>query len=83
MSIARLFSAALTAAALLLSPLGNEAKGATRWISLGPVNLQPSEFAKLAWIVALGEHLGREVRLVPLRGARRVFGFNGKVMGGL
>jgi urease subunit beta len=25
----------------------------------------------------------REVRLVPLRGARRVFGFNGKVMGGL
>lgn len=25
----------------------------------------------------------REVRLVPLRGLRRVFGFNGKVMGGL
>ena len=25
----------------------------------------------------------REVRLVPLRGARRVFGFNAKVMGGL
>ncbi|MBA2321841.1 MAG: putative lipid II flippase FtsW [Deltaproteobacteria bacterium] len=45
--------------ALVLSPLGNEAKGATRWISLGPVNLQPSEFAKLAWIIALGEHLGR------------------------
>jgi cell division protein FtsW len=45
--------------ALVLSPLGNEAKGATRWISLGPINLQPSEFAKLAWILALGEHLGR------------------------
>jgi urease subunit beta len=25
----------------------------------------------------------REVRLVPLQGARRVFGFNAKVMGGL
>ncbi len=51
--------AAVFGLALVLSPLGNEAKGATRWISLGPVNLQPSEFAKLAWILALGEHLGR------------------------
>jgi len=54
-----LLVAAVVGLALVLSPLGNEAKGATRWISVGPVNLQPSEFAKLAWIIALGEHLGR------------------------
>jgi cell division protein FtsW len=42
---------------LVLSPLGNEAKGATRWFTVGPINVQPSEFAKLAWIVMLSQYL--------------------------
>lgn len=42
---------------LVLSPLGHEAKGASRWIHLGPINLQPSEFAKPAVIVVLAHYL--------------------------
>jgi len=42
---------------LVMSPLGYSANGATRWISLGPVNLQPSEFAKLATIVIMAHYL--------------------------
>ncbi|OON99631.1 MAG: cell division protein [Epulopiscium sp. Nele67-Bin004] len=30
---------------------GNDAKGATRWISIGPVQIQPSEFAKITMIL--------------------------------
>jgi len=36
---------------LALPFLGYEVKGATRWIRLGPLGLQPSEFAKPAFIV--------------------------------
>ncbi|MHB8868758.1 MAG: putative lipid II flippase FtsW [Thermoleophilia bacterium] len=36
--------------------IGREAGGATRWLDLGPLPLQPSEVAKLA-IVMLGAHL--------------------------
>lgn len=33
--------------------LGIEIKGATRWLDLGPFNVQPSEFAKIALAVAI------------------------------
>lgn len=36
---------------LLLPFIGNEVKGASRWISFGPFSLQPSEFAKPGLIV--------------------------------
>lgn len=60
----------LTAATLFLSP---EVKGATRWLYLGPLSLQPSEFLKptfavvTAWMFAIqrqGSHLrpGPEVQ---------------------
>lgn len=42
---------------LVMTPLGHSAKGATRWISLGPINIQPSELAKLALIVILADYL--------------------------
>jgi cell division protein FtsW len=42
---------------LVLSPLGVERNGAQRWIELGPVALQPSEFAKLAVIVYIAAWL--------------------------
>ena len=35
----------------LLPFIGHEVKGATRWIRIGPFGLQPSEFAKPAFIV--------------------------------
>jgi len=36
---------------LMLPFIGHEVKGATRWIRIGPFGLQPSEFAKPAFIV--------------------------------
>jgi rod shape determining protein RodA len=39
--------------------LGNSAKGAQRWISIGGFNMQPSEFAKVGLIVTLAAILHR------------------------
>ncbi len=36
---------------LVLPFIGYEVKGATRWVKIGPLSLQPSEFAKPAFIV--------------------------------
>lgn len=44
---------------LLLVLLFDPVYGARRWISLGPIRLQPSEFAKIATISALGNFLSR------------------------
>lgn len=41
----------------VMSPLGHSAKGAARWIKLGPLNLQPSEFAKVALVLVLSAYL--------------------------
>lgn len=39
---------------------GREALGAQRWLSLGPIDLQPSELAKLLLILTLAAHLSRK-----------------------
>jgi rod shape determining protein RodA len=41
----------------VLTPLGDVRKGASRWISLGSFQAQPSELAKIAVIVTLGAFL--------------------------
>ena len=44
--------------------LGHSALGAQRWIQLGPITLQPSEFAKLIMIISLAHLLdSREERM--------------------
>ncbi|MGE5528622.1 MAG: rod shape-determining protein RodA [Patescibacteria group bacterium] len=43
--------------------LGKEVNGARSWLSFGPFNLQPSEFAKVAVIVTLAGHLSRKESL--------------------
>lgn len=44
---------------------GSSSKGAQRWISFGSVNLQPSEFAKLAVALVLAKLFGENRRAVP------------------
>ncbi|MFQ5668302.1 MAG: rod shape-determining protein RodA, partial [Candidatus Binatia bacterium] len=46
---------------LMTSVLGSAGGGARRWIVLGPVSLQTSEFAKLAVVIALARYLHRNV----------------------
>lgn len=45
-------------ALLLLFFIGSERYGAKRWIALGPVSLQPSEFVKISVILALAAFMG-------------------------
>ncbi|NQW26257.1 MAG: FtsW/RodA/SpoVE family cell cycle protein, partial [Cryomorphaceae bacterium] len=42
--------------------------GARRWIDLGPFSLQPSEFSKLAFILAMANFLSRPLDELKLRG---------------
>lgn len=46
---------------------GQSALGAQRWIQLGPFQLQPSEFAKVAIIVGLANHLDNKKSLTRWR----------------
>jgi rod shape determining protein RodA len=55
----------LAALALVVSALGEEVRGTQAWFQIGPVQLQPAEFAKVAVILAVAAVLaGREP---PLR----------------
>jgi rod shape determining protein RodA len=44
---------------LVISPLGHEAKGAQRWIALGPFSFQASEFAKILLIITFADFLAK------------------------
>jgi rod shape determining protein RodA len=48
---------------------GVERNGARRWFDFGPFSIQPGEFAKLAVIVALAQHLSRPPEELRRRGA--------------
>ncbi len=57
---------------LILVPVaGSISGGSRRWISLGPVSLQPSELAKLALVIALARYLHPRLgeQSLPLRAA--------------
>jgi len=49
---------------VLVPGIGTSSYGAVRWIRLGPVQLQPSEIAKLAIILYLADWLARRGRMV-------------------
>lgn len=45
---------------VLVKIFGLEVGGATRWFRLGPLSIQPSEFAQLALVVYLADYLARK-----------------------
>ena len=55
------FVAYLGALASLMAvfAIGAQVNGARRWITLGPLSVQPSEFMKLAFVLALANYLSR------------------------
>lgn len=57
--IAGLLTVGLLLLPLLPAPIGREISGARIWISLGPLNFQPGEIAKLSLIVFLAGYLER------------------------
>jgi cell division protein FtsW len=56
LSVAMFVLAALLLVAVWIPKLGKEAKGAHRWIVVFGLSFQPSEFAKIALIVALAHY---------------------------
>lgn len=56
----------LLAVVLLIGP---EVAGSRRWLALGPMRLQPSEFGKVALVVLLATWLGRRVEVGSRVGA--------------
>ncbi|MGE5552442.1 MAG: putative lipid II flippase FtsW [Betaproteobacteria bacterium] len=68
----RLAAPALAIAIILLAAVlvtGRSALGATRWINLGPLSIQPTEIAKLAMVVFLAAYFaGRPERVLSLSG---------------
>nr|WP_321255251.1 putative lipid II flippase FtsW [uncultured Pseudodesulfovibrio sp.] len=55
---------AITLLGLCISPLGVSVNGASRWINLGPVNLQPLEYAKVALVLYLAYFFARKQDMV-------------------
>lgn len=59
--------------AVLIPGIGIEVYGARRWIDLGPLQLQPSEVAKVGVLLWGGDLLARKQQLGSLRRARHLF----------
>jgi len=73
------YVAVVVALVFVLSPLGSTIKGAQRWFALGPFTLQPSEFAKVALVVALAALLADAKGVVDLGRLGRALAATGLV----
>jgi len=60
-----LFIAGVVTLVLVLVPgMGREVNGARRWLNLGPLNVQPSEFMKLAAVLYAADYTVRKAALM-------------------
>lgn len=59
--------------AVLVPGIGVGVYGARRWINVGPLQLQPSEFAKLAMLLWAADLLARKQQLGTLKRAKHLF----------
>lgn len=55
-----LFISLLSLVLVFAPGIGGKVRGAARWLRLGPLTLQPSEFAKLAMVIFLAYSLARK-----------------------
>ncbi|MEO6886548.1 MAG: putative lipid II flippase FtsW [Jatrophihabitantaceae bacterium] len=65
--------ALLALVAVLIPGVGVNINGANRWINLGPLQVQPSELAKVAMLLWGADLLARKQQLGTLRRARHLF----------
>lgn len=63
-ALAVVFAGLLLLAAMKLFGSGHEVKGAVRWLGVGSIGIQPSEFAKLAVVIFIADRLGRRMERV-------------------
>jgi rod shape determining protein RodA len=56
----------------VLSPVGSNALGAQRWFTVGPLQVQPSEFAVLAIVFAIATYCQRRPEGLTLRDVSRL-----------
>ena len=60
---------------LLLTPLAHTAKGATRWVQFGGLNVQPAEIVKLCMIIYLAAYISEAPEAVDtVKGYLKPFG---------
>lgn len=60
---------------ILVMLIGQTALGAQRWIALGPISIQPSEFSKLIMIIALAALMEKRGRIRSLSDLTPVAGY--------
>ena len=67
---------------VLIPGVGAGANGATRWIAVGPISIQPSEVAKLALLVYAAMFIARNIHEVQrsLRAVVPLLGFTGVIV---
>lgn len=65
----------------VLSPFGSNALGAQRWFAVGPLQIQPSEFAVLAVILAVATYCNRRPDGLTLRDVSRLLVMAGVPIG--
>lgn len=61
----------------LAMKFGPEIKGAHRWIDIGPISLQPSEFAKPCFVIVFAWMLSERIRLPDMPGHLFAYGCAG------
>ncbi len=55
-----LFACLIVLLVVLVTPLGVTSKGARRWLRLGPLTIQPSEFAKIGLVLFMARFLSEK-----------------------
>jgi cell division protein FtsW len=60
---------------------GPEIKGAHRWIDIGPISIQPSEFAKPTFVVVFAWFMADQLRRPDMPGAKIAYGLAALFLG--